>query len=110
TIVLTAPEDNVVQAFDAHSGNELWRRAVGTPVPRASLPCGNISPLGITGTPAIDPSSEAIYLNAMVQEANGPHHRIYGLSLKDGAVLPGFPLDVTEALRAGGGSCRARAP
>ena len=49
TIVLTASEDNVVQAFDAHGGNELWRRAVGTPVPRASLPCGNISPLGKIG-------------------------------------------------------------
>src|SRR5262249_45389185 len=100
TIVLTASEDNVVQAFDAKSGNELWRRAVGTPVPRGSLPCGNISPLGITGTPAIDPQAEAIYLNAMVQDANGPRHRIFGLSLKDGAVLPGFPLDVADALRA----------
>src|SRR5262249_35031973 len=104
TIVLTASEDNVVQAFDAHSGNELWRRAAGTPVPRASLPCGNISPLGITGTPVIDPSSEAIYLHAMVQEANAAHHRIFGRSLKDGAVLPGFPLDVAEALRADGRS------
>src|SRR5215470_15768292 len=104
TMLLTASGDNVVQAFDGQSGNELWRRAVGTPVPLKSLPCGNISSLGITGTPVIDPASEAIYLNAMVQEANGPHHRIFGLSLKDGAVLPGFPLDVAEALRAGGRS------
>src|SRR5437660_8561015 len=102
TMVLTASEDDVVQAFDAHTGNELWRRAVGTPVPRASLPCGNISPLGITGTPVIDPASEAIYLDAMVQESNGPRHRIFGLALKDGAILPGFPLDVAEALRAKG--------
>jgi hypothetical protein len=104
TMLITASEDDVVQAFDAQTGNELWRRAVGTPVPRSSLPCGNISPLGITGTPVIDPASEAIYLDAMVQDASGPRHRIFGLALKDGAILPGFPLDVADALRAGGRS------
>ncbi len=104
TMLLTASEDNVVQAFDGYSGNELWRRAVGTPVPRSSLPCGNISPLGITGTPVIDPASAAIYFNAAVAESNGPRHRIFGLALKDGAVLPGFPVDVADALRASGHS------
>jgi hypothetical protein len=101
-MLLTASGDDVVQAFDAVSGNELWRRAVGTPVPRSALPCGNVSPLGITGTPVIDPSREAIYLDAAVLEANGPRHRIFGLSLKNGSVLPGFPLDVADALRANG--------
>jgi outer membrane protein assembly factor BamB len=102
TMLITASEDDVVQAFDAKTGSELWRRAVGTPVPRSSLPCGNISPLGITGTPVIDPASEAVYLNAMVQESNGPRHRVFGLALKDGAILPGFPIDVADALRAKG--------
>src|ERR1043166_2330446 len=37
TMLITASEDDVVQAFDAHTGNELWRRAVGTPVSRSSL-------------------------------------------------------------------------
>src|ERR1700736_1831736 len=108
TMLITASEDDVVQAFDAHTGNELWRRAVGTPVPRSSLPCGNIAPLGITGTPVIDPAREAIYLDAMVQDANGPRHRIFGLALKDGAILPGFPLDVADALRASGKSFVSR--
>jgi hypothetical protein len=104
TMLIAASEDDVVQAFDGQTGNELWRRVVGTPVPQSSLPCGNISPLGITGTPVIDPASEAVYLNAMVQESNGPRHRIFGLALKDGAILPGFPIDVADALRAGGKS------
>ena len=99
-MLITASEDNVVQAFDAQSGNELWRRMVGTPVPRSSLPCGNVAPLGITGTPVIDPASQAIYLNAAVAESNGPRHKIFGLALKDGGVLPGFPVDVADALRA----------
>jgi hypothetical protein len=36
TMLLTASEDDVVQAFDGQTGNELWRRAVGTPAARSS--------------------------------------------------------------------------
>jgi hypothetical protein len=63
------------------------------------LPCGNINPLGITGTPVIDPSSQAIYFDAAVEQANGPRHEVFGLSLKDGAILPGWPIDVFDALQ-----------
>jgi outer membrane protein assembly factor BamB len=101
-MLVTAGEDNVVQAFDGATGRELWRRAVGSPVPRGSLPCGNVSPLGITGTPVIDPSAQALYLDAAVQDASGPRHRIFALALKDGSVLSGWPLDVADALRAVG--------
>jgi hypothetical protein len=101
-MLLTASENNVVQAFDAATGKELWRRSVGRPVPRSELPCGNISPLGITGTPVIDPSSQAIYFDASVDGADGPHHEVFALSLKDGSVLPGWPVDVGSALQKAG--------
>jgi hypothetical protein len=101
-MLLTASEDNVVQAFDALSGKELWRRSVGRPVPRSALPCGNINPLGITGTPVIDPDTQAIYFDAAVEEANGPRHELFALSLKDGSVLPGWPVDVADALQKAG--------
>ncbi|OAF14855.1 hypothetical protein AYJ54_41285 [Bradyrhizobium centrolobii] len=52
------------------------------------MPCGNINPLGITGTPVIDPATAAIYLDAAVERPNGPRHEVFALSLKDGAVLP----------------------
>jgi hypothetical protein len=101
-LLLTASESNVVQAFDAQSGRQVWRRSVGRPVPRSSLPCGNISPLGITGTPVIDPQTQAIYFDAAVDGQDGPRHEIFGLSLKDGSVLQGFPVDVARALQATG--------
>src|SRR5438874_4328544 len=36
----------------------------------------------------------------MVESEAGPRHRIFALSLKNGAVLTGWPVDVTQALEA----------
>jgi outer membrane protein assembly factor BamB len=107
-MILTASESDVVQAFGALSGKELWRRSVGRPVPGSSLPCGNINPLGITGTPVIDPSTQAIYFDADVEEADRPHHEVFALSLKDGSILKGWPVDVTAALQKTGRHFDAR--
>jgi outer membrane protein assembly factor BamB len=102
-LVIVATEDNAVYALDARNGKVAWKKSLGAPVPRSALPCGNISPLGITGTPAIDPIKDAIYLDAMVQAQDGSaQHLIFSLSVGDGAVLPGFPVNVAEALRARG--------
>jgi outer membrane protein assembly factor BamB len=98
-VLFAATEHDVVQAFDATTGKELWRRAVGRPVRRSLLPCGNVNPLGITGTPVIDPVAQAIYFDAAVEGPNGPGHEVFGLSLKDGSVLPGWPIDVAESLQ-----------
>jgi hypothetical protein len=99
-MVLVATEDDTIHALDAANGRAIWMRSLGKPVTRSSLPCGDIDPLGITGTPVIDQAKEAVYLDAMVQEASGPRHRVFALSLKDGSVLPGWPVDVGEALAA----------
>ena len=108
-VLIVASEDNVVQAVDAVNGNQIWSRSLGKPVARSSLSCGNISPLGITGTPVIDQEREAIYLNAAVEGASaGPRHLVFALSLKDGAPLPGWPVDVMEALGAAGTTFVAR--
>ena len=79
-------------------------QSAGQPVPRAALPCGNIDPLGVTGTPVIDERTHALYLDAMVgtDSAASPQHLVFALSLKDGSVLPGWPVNVAEALRANG--------
>ena len=41
----------------------------------------------------------ALYLDAMVDRGE-PRHLVFGLSLADGAVLPGWPVDAAESLRA----------
>jgi outer membrane protein assembly factor BamB len=98
--LLVATEDNNVQALDALTGDEIWSRSLGRPVSRSALGCGNINPLGVTGTPVIDATTESIFLDAAIADSSGPHHRVFALSLKDGSVLPGWPIDVADALRA----------
>jgi len=61
---IVATEQNMVVALDARDGSPLWVRHLGMPVPRAQLPCGNLDPLGITGTPAIDSEARIMYVAA----------------------------------------------
>jgi hypothetical protein len=46
-----------VYALDAGTGARIWERSLGAPVPLSALPCGNINPMGVTGTPTIDPAA-----------------------------------------------------
>jgi outer membrane protein assembly factor BamB len=100
--LVVATEDDNVYIIDARSGREIWARSLGKPVALSTQPCGNIDPLGITGTPVIDEATQAIYLAAMIGDVAGPHHRVFALSLKDGAPLPGWPVDIATALAAQG--------
>ena len=107
-LVIVATEANAVYALDAITGRVAWRTSLGPPAPRAALPCGNIDPLGVTGTPVIDPAAGALYLDALVDRKGEPTHLVYGLSLRDGSVLPGWPVDVAAGLRARGMSFDSR--
>ena len=100
--LIIVTEDNTVQAIDGKTGREVWRRALGMPVPRGALSCGDIDPLGVTGTPVINEGSGTLYLDAAVIAANGPRHELFALSLSNGEVLAGWPVDVASALAAKG--------
>jgi len=83
TLVIAATENDSVYGLDQATGRVIWRTHVGTPVPLASLPCGNIDPLGITGTPVYDPASGLVYA---VAETSGYHHVLVGISVRDGSL------------------------
>ena len=82
-LVIVATENDSLYALDASTGRFVWRTHVGTPVPLADLPCGNIDPLGITGTPAYDADNGLVYA---VAETAGYHHVLVGVSASTGAV------------------------
>src|SRR5215469_6548556 len=93
--VIAATENDTVYALNESAGTVAWRTHLGTPVPLSSLPCGNIDPLGITGTPAYDQGNGLVYV---VAETTGYHHVLFGLAVSDGAVkvqreipVPGDP-------------------
>ena len=98
--VIVATESNYVHALDATTGVEAWHAKLLASVPLSALPCGNLNPVGITGTPVIDPKAGAVYLDALTYNKNGViRHLVYALSLSDGSVVKGWPLDVAAALK-----------
>jgi outer membrane protein assembly factor BamB len=82
--VLVATEGNTVYALDAATGAVVWQTNLGEAVPGNELPCGNIDPSGITGTPVVDLGSATLYVVANLR--SGPHHELFALGLADGAV------------------------
>jgi hypothetical protein len=96
--LIVATESNHVYALSAKTGATVWDTKLKASVPLSELPCGNIDPDGITGTPVIDPSAGVVYFDALTNEKAGPRHLLYALSLSDGSVLPNWPLDVQAEL------------
>jgi hypothetical protein len=101
--VIVATESNVVEALNSATGAVLWSTTLGTPVPLSALPCGNIDPEGITGTPVIDAATGTLYVDALVDTtANGPRHDVFALDVVTGKILPHYPVDLQAALAAKG--------
>lgn len=84
--VIAATENDSVYALSADTGQVVWRHHLGTPVQQGQVQCGNIFPLGITGTPVYDQDSGLVY--AVAEEFIGQrvHHVLFGLSVGDGAI------------------------
>ncbi|HYS80143.1 MAG TPA: hypothetical protein VEM76_05505 [Anaeromyxobacteraceae bacterium] len=103
SLLVVASEQDVVSALDAATGKVVWQRQLGTPVPLSQLPCGNIDPLGVTGAPVIDSAARIAYVAAMTTPDGGitKRHQVFALSLDDGSVRGGWPVDVGVTVRAG---------
>jgi outer membrane protein assembly factor BamB len=86
-IVVATENDSV---YAVQSGQVVWRRHLGTPAPQSQLPCGNIFPLGITGTPVH--YKELIYVAA--EFGGPPRHQLYAIRLSTGAVVWHHSLDL----------------
>jgi outer membrane protein assembly factor BamB len=79
--VIAATEGDSVYGLDRATGHVRWRVRLGTPVPLNKLPCGDIDPLGITGTPVYDPATGLAYA---VAETTGFHHMLAGIAVSSG--------------------------
>ncbi len=99
--VIVVTESNNVYALDAVTGTVIWQRHVGAPV-TSGLPCGNITPLGITGTPVVHLASRSLFFDAMINGPTTKRHFIYSLNVDTGAINPGWPVNVNATARYNG--------
>jgi len=81
--VIVATEGASLYALDATTGGIIWQRTLGTPVAGAAFPCGNIDPVGITGTPAVDVAGGVVYAVSIV---SGPSYLFAAVDLATGAI------------------------
>ncbi|HZQ28831.1 MAG TPA: PQQ-binding-like beta-propeller repeat protein [Acidimicrobiales bacterium] len=101
--VLVATENDTMYALDARTGSVLWANHVATPVNQATLPCGNINPLGMTGTPVADVARNEVFVVAEEQTPGGVVHELFGFDIGSGAVrmhrvvdIPGMQTNVHQ--------------
>jgi hypothetical protein len=93
--VIVATENDTLYALNPRNGTVVWQDHVGTPVPEADLPCGDIFPLGMTGTPAYDPATQSIFV---VAEETGPIHVLYDVNAVTGSVIWSRQVDISSPL------------
>jgi len=100
-VLIVVTEENRVYGINGQSGELIWSRSLRPPVKQNDLPCGNIDPLGVTGTPVVDSASNTFYFDAMETPDSGATkiHMIYRMSVADGSVLDGWPIDVADSLK-----------
>ncbi|WP_345633073.1 outer membrane protein assembly factor BamB family protein [Rugosimonospora acidiphila] len=82
-LTIVATENDTVYAFDQFYA-QVWRRSLGKPSPSEERQCGDIDPLGITGTPVYDASTDKVYLVA--EHGGAVRHELYALDPRTGSV------------------------
>ncbi|MCU1623035.1 MAG: hypothetical protein JWL79_1880 [Frankiales bacterium] len=92
--VIAATESNTIYGLSRHSGQLLWKRHLGAPVPQSSLPCGNITPnVGITGTPVYDKEHNRVFAVTTTRVAGRVRHTLVGVSAATGALQVSSAID-----------------
>jgi hypothetical protein len=102
-LVIAVTESNTVYALDAVNGTVIWQTNVAVPTPSGVLPCGDITPLGITGTPIVNLATRTLYFDAMTGTTQATaRHQIFALNVDTGSVLSGWPVDVNSTAKFNG--------
>jgi outer membrane protein assembly factor BamB len=92
--VLIATENNTVYSLDSATGHIVWSRHLGTPVPGSDLPCGDVDPVGITGTPVVDTATSRLYVVGLIRSSGDV---LFALDLRDGHVVASTGADAPGA-------------
>ncbi len=82
-VIVAATENDSVYGFDM-AGKQLWHVRLASPSPGSERQCGDIDPLGITGTPIYSAKTGDVYLVA--EHGGDVGHELVALDLHTGKV------------------------
>ncbi len=82
-LTIVATEQDTVYAFD-QSYRQVWKRSLGSPSPAEERQCGDIDPLGVTGTPVYDAATNHVFVVA--EHGGSVRHELYALDAASGRV------------------------
>jgi outer membrane protein assembly factor BamB len=82
-LTIVATEQDTVYAFD-QSYRQVWKRSLGSPSPAEERQCGDIDPLGVTGTPVYDAATKHVFVVA--EHGGSVRHELYALDATSGRV------------------------
>lgn len=101
-VFVIATENNQVSVLSETTGKPVWQRSYGQPAGATGAGCGNITPLGITGTPTIDLAKRTIYFDAAIGTSTTiTDHLIHAVSLDDGSERAGWPVSTKTVVDGG---------
>lgn len=87
-LIFAATENDTVYALDESTGQVRWSKHLGTPAQQSQVAggrCGNINPIGITGTPVIDAGAGILYAAGLI--ASPFKYQLWALRVSDGTPL-----------------------
>ena len=84
--IFVATEDDSVYALDQVNGAVRWHVHLAAPV-TGGLPCGNINPSGITGTPVLNPATGNLFVVVLTDFDGSPGHELVELRSRTGQVV-----------------------
>jgi outer membrane protein assembly factor BamB len=90
--VIIATENDTVYALNASTGAVRWSRHLARPV-TGGLPCGNVLPSGITGTPVADPAEQRMWVVTFSSKPKF-QHLLWELDTTSGRLVTHRPIDV----------------
>jgi hypothetical protein len=102
-VIYVVTQADSVYAIDADTGTQLWYASMlnvgGTTASGTYLPCGaagvGFYQEGIVGTPAIDTTTNTMYLVAKTLLGTAVRHHLHALDITTGNERPGSPVLIT---------------
>jgi len=87
--IVVATEHNSLYSRDEATGRVRWQTNLGLPVFANQLPCGDVDPVGITGTPVIDAARGLVWAVPFTQPGK---YELVAVDLASGALRSRTPI------------------